>query len=407
MGKFTTQRIDEDGSIWATRTDPPASANTIFRVAGQPDLANDVNYGERFEVKGNGEKVGNYKLKGSTIQPTNDTDPAFKVGTKFKFSGMETISDNFQKKMNRNGIPKDVQNRLEEAFMDDKLTTKDLDSAQKAYKDAADHGRDARWGNPTNKMSDTRKGIKEFEKYEGIFEEASSGKKLREQLWKDHTKAQKTNAKNRTDDIGTALDLSKKRAKMVKSQAEAWEKKNQRDFQRTINKGRDTRSWTARSWSKITGRKPTYLVQAEAQMKGAEAEVKQAEASLVRAKNEINKAQGKGGYSGTRNEVRIAKLKERVDEAERKNELAEAKNRSAVVDFQKATIARRRQANDASGYFQKQFLKSAKGSWYKRRKEPITEQDIRAWERMSRFQEKDRYFSGVATRKGISDKAAA
>ena len=400
MGKFTTQRIDEDGSIWATRTDPPASANTIYRVAGEKRLADDVTYGERFEVDSNGEKIGNYKLKGNTIQPNDALKPAYKVGHRFKFSGLETLSDKFKKDMNKDGIPTDIQNRLEEAFVDDKLSMTELNNAKTAWIASDNAWKEARWGSPSQKIGRSKKGINEFEKYEGIFEEARSGTKLREKLWKQHTKAQKAQAADSTSDIAKAIDLSKKRTTMVKNQAKAWENKNERDFQRTLAKGRDTRSWTARSWSKITGRKPAYLIQAEAQMKTAEAETKQAEAALIDAKNEIKKAQGKGGYSGTRNEVRIKKLNEKVLEAKSRNELAEAENRKAVVSYQKATIARRRQANDAAGYFQKRFLKSAKGSWFKPRKEPITENDIRNWERMSRFQDDDKYFTGVASAKG-------
>lgn len=401
MGKFTTQRVAEDGAIWATRQEPSASQNSIYAVRGESSLADSVNYKHRFEVDGkNGEKINNYKLKGSTLQPDNETDPAYQLGASYKFSGMEILSENFERNMKKKNIPKDIRDKLESAFVDDKMTIKDVGEAVDVYANAMEHGRDARFGSSQQKMKHSRDGIGEWEKYEGIFSEAKSGRKLRDQLWNVYGESKTDRAASRTDDIAIALDLSKKRTKMVENQATAWEKKNERDFHRTISKGRDSRGFFARSWSKITGRKPGYLVQAEAQLKASKVEVKQAEAALIGAENEIKKAKGKGGYQGTKAEVRQKKLEEKVKHAESVNDLAETKNRAAVVQFQRATVARRRQASDAAGYFQKRFLGTAA------KQKVVTEADVRNWERMSRFKDEDRYFSGVAKRRAGAEAKA-
>jgi len=399
MGKFTTQRVAEGGEIWATRQEPLAPQNRVYSVRDNK-LADTLNYKHRFEVDSNGKEISNYKVKGSTLQPENATDPAYQLGTEYKFSGMETISDNFDKKMRRKNIPKDVRNKLEKAFTDDKMDMGDLTGAVDAYSKAAEHGRDARYGNAKQKMGNAREGIGEWEKYEGIFSEAKSGRELRDKLWNEYGESKATNAKSRTDDIGKALDLAERRTKMVENQATAWEKKNERDFHRTINKGRDTRGFFARSWSKITGRKPGYLVKAEAGLKHSKAEVKQAEAALIQAENEIKKAKGKGGYQGTKAEVRQRKLEEKVKYAEELNKSAEAKNRAAVIQYQRATVGRKRQANDAATYFQKRFLGTAA------KQKVVTEADVRNWERMSRFKDEDRYFSGVAKRRAGAEAAA-
>ena len=65
MGKFTTQRVAEDGAIWATRQEPSASQNSIYAVRGESSLADSLNYKHRFEVDSNGEKISNMEAEHS------------------------------------------------------------------------------------------------------------------------------------------------------------------------------------------------------------------------------------------------------------------------------------------------------------------------------------------------------
>ena len=401
MGKsqFKTLRVAEDGAIWATKQEPGTDASKIFRVQGSRDLQNKTNYGEYFEADNNkASTVSGYSLKGNVAEPNSASQSAFKLGKQYGFAGQETISLKFEKNMNKFNIPKDVQNKIETEFGKDNLDINDAKEVVDAYRVAQRQGRDMRYGTATTRADIARKGLKEYEKYDGIFDQTRSGKRLKSNLWDTYGESRVRSARKKMGDAKRAEKLAKQRTTMVEEQAKAWENKNKRDFERTVNKGRDTRSWTARSWSKITGRKPGYLLQAEAILKDNKAQIATAEAARLDAENAIKAAKGKGGYTGTKAEVRIAKLQEKVDQAEKQNNLLEEKNRTAVVGYQKALIARRRQANDAAGYFQKTFLKRSKGSYFKPRK--ITENDIRNWERMSRFQEDDKYFTGVASAKG-------